>query len=373
MFTFYRKYSRTAFDIGLIILTVFLIMWLFSFLYAIAAPIFLAFVIFFIIEPLARALNRKGMKKSLATGISMLLFVLLILGSLLGAGIIFVKQTETLAQNFPNYAKVFQHEVEDLIAQWEGQYEALPDDVAAKSQEYLGAIASKSADIAKVILIYFLNKLGSFSTFLINFVVAIILAYFLSLEIDYWKRTANQKTPKTFKTAFSFLRENVLIGIGGYIKAQLKLITITFVIIFISLLLLGIDNAFSIALLSAFVDLLPLLGVSAVFIPWIVYLFIVGNTSLAIWLSILLLAVILFRQIFEPKITGDTLGVSAFTTLAFMVISLSLFGVAGLIISPILIILIKALYDQGYLKKWIHLPEDEYESNFVDQLQNKQE
>jgi predicted PurR-regulated permease PerM len=73
---------------------------------------------------------------------------------------------------------------------------------------------------------------------------------------------------------------------------------------------------------------------------------------------VLLGLVILVRQILEPKITGDTLGVSSFTMLSAMIISLSIFGVSGLILSPILIILLKALYDQGYLSRWIRLPED---------------
>jgi len=52
--------------------------------------------------------------------------------------------------------------------------------------------------------------------------------------------------------------------------------------------------------------------------------------------------------------------VSAFTMLAFMMISLSLFGVAGLILAPILMILLKALYDQGYFHRWVRFPKDEF-------------
>ena len=98
------------------------------------------------------------------------------------------------------------------------------------------------------------------------------------------------------------------------------------------------------------------------FIPWIVYLLIVGQTSLALWLTGVLVVILLVRQILEPKLVGDSLGVSAFTMLSFMIISLSLFGVAGLILSPILIILIKSLNDQGYLKRWIREPLEEYDS-----------
>ncbi|MGO4274324.1 AI-2E family transporter, partial [Paenibacillus sp. TAF58] len=60
MISFYKKYWRTAFDIALIVLTVYLFMLLFSYLYRIATPIFLALIIFMMIEPFARFLNRKG-------------------------------------------------------------------------------------------------------------------------------------------------------------------------------------------------------------------------------------------------------------------------------------------------------------------------
>ena len=195
---------------------------------------------------------------------------------------------------------------------------------------------------------------------LVNLGMALVLAFFLSVEIDKWKRLASEKTPSTFKIAFEFLRVNVIKGIGTYIKSQIKLVSITFGIILICLLILDVKNAFAIALICGFIDVLPLLGVSAFFIPWIAYSFIVGDTLFGIWLSVILAIVLIVRQILEPKITGESLGVSAFTMLSAMIISLSLFGVMGLILSPILIILIKALYDQGYLQSWIHMPVEEF-------------
>ncbi|WP_058303473.1 sporulation integral membrane protein YtvI [Gorillibacterium timonense] len=363
MMSFYRKYYKTVFDIALIALTVYLFMLLFSFLYKIATPIFLSLVIFAIIEPLAKRLHKLGMKKSLASAISTLLFVLILLGILFGLGAVITLQFHNISTKVTLYASQVQSLVEGQSSTWQHQLEDIvPPDVLAKIQEYSGTALARLSDWTTSFFTVLIAWLTSFSSFMVNFVVAIILAYFLSIEIDVWKRLAGEKTPKTFKTAFTFLRVNVLAGIAGYLKAQLKLITVTFVVIFIALLLLRVDNALSISLLAAVFDLLPLLGVSTVFIPWIVYLFLVGQTSLAIWLTVLLAVVLLVRQILEPKITGDTLGVSAFTMLAFMIVSLSLFGVAGLILSPVLIITLKALYEQGYLQRWIRLPEDEYES-----------
>ncbi|MCP3772109.1 sporulation integral membrane protein YtvI [Paenibacillus sp. MZ04-78.2] len=362
MISFYRKYYKTIFDIALLVLTVYLFMFVFSYLYRIATPIFLAFVIYMIIEPFARFLHRRGIKKAIASAISTMIFVLVILGAITGAGVIFTSQIVSLKDKLPEYTSVLTREIAKQTDTLQDRFGTLPtEDIVNKAKEYSAEIAKKATEIVRSFLTSTFTVLTSFSAFLVNFVIAIILAYFLSIEIESWKRIAEKKTPNTFKKAFHFLRENVLIGIVTYIKAQAKLIGVTFVVIFIALLVMNIKNAFSVALLAAFFDVLPLLGVSTLFIPWIIYLFVVGQTTLAIWLSVLLAVVISVRQILEPKITGDSLGVSAFTMLSFMMVSLSLFGVSGLILSPILIILIKALYEQGYLKKWIRMPAEEYE------------
>ncbi|MFF2480472.1 sporulation integral membrane protein YtvI [Paenibacillus sp. NPDC058071] len=362
MLPFYKKYWRTAFDIGLIALTVYLIMLTFSYLYKIATPIFFSFVIYLCIEPLARRLNKIGVKKSIASGISVLLFSAVILAAFSGlAYILTIQGKDFIDHSLPKYQKLLERQVEanaDVIQQ---KLESLPSDWVRKTTEYIKGVTDNLPKLLTKLFNSLYGYVTSFSNFLFNFVIGIILAYFLSIEIKIWKKTAKEKTPNTFKQAFFFLRENVFKGISGYIKAQAIMISITFVVIFVSLLLLGVNNAFAISLLAAFFDILPLLGVGTIFIPWIIYLFIVGNFTLAIWLSVLFLAVVLTRQILEPKITGDTLGVSAFTMLACMIISLKLFGVAGVILSPVLIILIKALYDQGFFHRWIRMPQDEFE------------
>ncbi|QMV44879.1 AI-2E family transporter [Cohnella cholangitidis] len=360
MLSLYQKYWRTAFDIGVIALTVWLTMYIFSYLYNLATPVFLSFLIFWIIEPLARRLNRWGIPKSIASGISILLFTLVILAIFLGLGFIFTMQITQLADDLPKYQRLLQEQVNNISVDVQGRMEALPPDVAQKITEATAKVTDLGAKWAGQFLNWLVGFLTSFSSFILNFSIAIILAYFLSIEIESWKKLSKDRAPKTFKIAFDFLRNNVFKGIGAYLKAQGKLISITFLVIFIALLALGVNNAFSIALLAGIFDVLPLLGVNTLFIPWIAYLFITGETNLAIWLTALLLVVTLTRQFLEPRITGQTVGVSAFTMLAFMMVSLSLFGVAGLILAPILMILLKALYDQGYFHKWIRFPKEEF-------------
>ncbi|NGZ73721.1 AI-2E family transporter [Saccharibacillus alkalitolerans] len=361
MISLYRKYWRTAFDIALIILTVYLVMLAFSWLYGIAAPIFLSLVVYLVIEPFARFLNRRKVPKPLAAAISVLVFVLIILGALFGAGLIFVSQIARLTDNLPEYTAIVQHHFANLTEFLHNELNALPAGTVEKANEYFAMFTDQLTVWLKYAFAHVLAFLTSFSSFIVSFTLSIILAFFLSSEIVWWKKIAGEKTPNTLKTAFAFLKNHVFRSIGSYLKAQAILVFITFVIVYAGLLILRVDNAFAISIVSALFDILPLLGVPAIFIPWVVYLFIVGNTGLAIGLIVLLAVVMLTRQLLEPKIAGNSIGISsAYLMLSFVLISTSLFGMAGLVLAPILLILIKELLQQGYLQRWIRMPQEEF-------------
>ncbi len=361
MLPLYKKYWRTFFDIGLIVLTVYLIMFSFSKLYQLAAPVFLSFFVFLLIEPLARFLNRRGLGKPFASAISVLLFLIVLLGTLFGAGLLITFQALHFQENLPKYTYVVQQHFVETTTYLQQKIDNLPPDITNKVNGYFKDATDVLTGWLITFLKYMAGILGSFSTFMANFGIAIILAFFLSMEIKDWRKIAHDKMPKTFKNAFAFLQGNVFKAIGSYLKAQLILISITFAIVLVGLFILRTGNEITMALVCAVFDILPLLGVTTILVPWIIYLFIVGNTSLAIGLIILLAIVLIVRQLLEPKITGNSIGVSsAFLMLSFVILSTSAFGMAGLILSPILLILIKELIQQGYLQSWIYLPQEEF-------------
>ncbi|URJ59168.3 AI-2E family transporter [Paenibacillus polymyxa] len=373
MLPLYKKYWRTVFDIGLIVLTVYLIMFVSSKLYQLAAPVFLSFVVFWCIEPAARYFHRKGMKKPFASALSVLLFIILLLAIFFGLGLILVTQFTKVAQNLPQYTQIIQAEFTRYLHLSQDKIAALPPGVTERVNEYFATATTIATKWAQLGLSFFIQFLSSFTVFMGNFAIAIILAFFLSMEINLWKGIARNKTPKTLKTAYLFLKNHVLKAISAFLKAQALLVGITFVLVFIGLLILQVDNALSLALVAALFDILPLLGVPVIFIPWAVYLFITGNTGLAVGLLIVMAVTVIVRQLAEPKITGNSIGVSsAYLMLSFAIISLSIFGLAGLILSPILIILLKELWQQGYLQKWIRFPTEEFdEPPFIVKIQEE--
>lgn len=356
MITFYRKYWRPIFDIALLILTLYLFMYICSYLYSIAAPIFMSFIVFLCIEPLAAFLQRYGINKVIAAIISILCFLFIIFSIVFGLSFIVVNQALDLQANLPQYVLTIQTELAPIISSFLHRIELIPDSIWNRMSDYTDTIANSLSATGVNLLGYISKKIASLSIFTLHFLLAIVLSFFLSIEIDYWRKVIRTKTPASCRQAYAFVKEHVLTGLGAYLKAQLILVLITFLIIFIGLLLLDINHSFLLALLAAFFDLLPLLGVSIIFIPWIIYLLIIGNKGLAVGITLVMGIALLTRQILDPKITGQSLGVSPFTMLSAMVISLSLFGLIGVLLSIVFLILMKALYEQGYLARWIRMP-----------------
>lgn len=370
MLPLYKKYWRTIFDISLIALTVFLTMFIFSKLYQLATPVFLSFIIFLMIEPLAKFLNKRGLNKALSSAISVLLFIIVILGIIFGAGIIILSQISQIQDNLPYYTRVIQWEFTQSLEFLHNKLNLLPPNLTEKMNEYFTLLTDFTSGLMVNFFKYFIGAITTFSSFLGNFAIAIILAFFLSVEIETWRRIATNKSPRTIKNAYVFLKNNVFKSIGSYLKAQMIMVLICFVILYIGLLILNTGNALTLALVGALLDIIPLVGVPVIFIPWIIYLLIVGNVGLAIGLGVLLIIILVTRQLLEPKIAGNSIGVtSAFLMLSFMIVSLSLFGVAGLVLSPILLILIKELLMQGYLMRWIRLPREEFDVSPFDMSQ----
>lgn len=197
----------------------------------------------------------------------------------------------------------------------------------------------------------FVGTAGTFAKKLPGmFIVTIV--FLLSL---YFMITDSKKVSNTIRKPFSekFLnkmdsfRVEVKRYVGGYIKAQLILMCISFTIILIGLSVLGIRYAPVIALLIAFVDALPFFGSGAILWPWSAVSFIMGNTLEGVGLIIIYLCVILMRQFLEPKIVSKNIGVHPLITLMSMYVGFKIFSLGGMILGPLVMVVIVSMNRAG--------------------------
>ena len=128
-----------------------------------------------------------------------------------------------------------------------------------------------------------------------------------------------------------------------YLRACFILGLLTFLQAFIGLAVLGVPYAFLLALLIAAVDFLPLLGTGVILIPWGIICLLLGQIRLGIGLLILYGVTTLIRQVLEPKLIGDGLGLHPLLSLLAMYAGLRLFGVWGMILAPLVAAGIKSV------------------------------
>ncbi|MBE3596462.1 MAG: sporulation integral membrane protein YtvI [Hydrogenibacillus sp.] len=362
MLEYYRKYARTILDIAVIVLTVYLAMFLISALFRIAKPIFYGLFIYALIHPMVQSLTRRRVHRTLATTIVMLTFLLVLVGLFVLGAVILFNELNAIAQNIPNYMRYLQYQFERHADGWQTHIDKIPPEYIQEVQKYMTQAISMVTAWLKDGLLQLFNAVKgvpiTVTNWLVNWGLAIIIAFFFSLEYESIRRAFEKHAPGTIRRGVAFLHRNVLSGLGRYIKAQLKIISITALIIFTGMLILRLPNAFTVALLSGIADFVPILGISSLFLPWITYLVIVGDLRLALWVTVLYLIVVIVRQIIEPRLTGTALEVSPFIMLSAVIVSMSLFGAIGIFVAPVVVILIKALIEQGYFARWIRWPDD---------------
>ncbi|WP_425446476.1 AI-2E family transporter [Dethiothermospora halolimnae] len=133
-------------------------------------------------------------------------------------------------------------------------------------------------------------------------------------------------------------------GIRGYIKSQLILMAITFGILTMGFIVIGVPLPILVALGISIIDIIPVVGSGIIMIPWSIISFIFGNGDMGLNIAILYVGLTIFRQIIEPKITGDQIGIRPLYTFGITVLGSIILGPLGIIMAPIIAIIINSIY-----------------------------
>ena len=135
-------------------------------------------------------------------------------------------------------------------------------------------------------------------------------------------------------------------ALRGYLRAYGLIFCMTFAELLVGFLIIGVRYAFLVALLTALLDLLPVIGSGAVLLPWSIFAFLSGDVHVGAGLLILYGLVTLVRQLTEPRIIGNSLGLHPLATLAAMYVAFRLFGAVGLIFGPCAALMVKVVLQQ---------------------------
>lgn len=157
--------------------------------------------------------------------------------------------------------------------------------------------------------------------------------------------TDNKEQKEQLLNELRVIGKRVTTVCSAYIKTQLVIMAITFIICFAGFLIIGNDYAFLIALVVGILDALPLIGVGTVLVPWGIICLILGNYFNAAVIFITFAVCYVVRELLEPRLMGNQIGITPLMTIASMYVGYKLFGIIGVVLGPISYIMISVVME----------------------------
>ena len=309
-------------------------------------PFVLAYLISYWVEPAVAALGRRTrLPRWLRSGLCVTGLLLLA-----GAGLfLFCRvvwaELVRLASQLPALLRQLQPGFETLRRTLDGLARKAPPELAAAIEGWLDRVFASGG--------VFLQSLSGFLSGLVSGIVTglpklvltlittVIASYMTSAALPEVKAWLKRTLPKPWADRLRRLHSRCHAALGGWCKAQLKMMGIVFVLLTLGLWLLGVDFPILFAGLISVLDALPVLGTGTVLIPWALVCFLQGASSRGFGLLTLYALTALGRTALEPRLVGRSLGLHPLLTLAAFYLGFRLFGVPGMILLPLLAIVVK--------------------------------
>ena len=315
-------------------------------------PFVIGWIISLIASPVVRFFEEK--LKVRRKGASVIVIVAVLSAVILivyAVGAKLVQEGVSFVNELPMLWEGIMDEFSQVGENLEGIYNRLPEDmqntldnIGTQMGEYFGSIMEGAGtptfeavgNVAKQLPDIFLGV-----------VMCILSAYFFVADKSYMSNIMKKYVPDSIRYRFDLIRRSFRNAVGGYFKAQFKIECWIYILLVVGLLALHVRYALLVALGIAFLDFLPVFGTGTVMIPWAVIEILSKDYKMAIGLLIVWWVGQLVRQMIQPKIVGDSIGMDAIPTLFLLFIGYKVAGVLGMILAVPIGIIVVNLYEEG--------------------------
>ncbi len=350
-------YTKIVVNLVLCILVAVLVIWLGPKLLSFFLPFVIALIVSAIANPLVNFLEKKVKilrKHSSAVIIVLVLAVLfaliylLIWGILQGLQSLFGEMDDIIA-TFLGFLDEFRLALANLSI-------SLPDSlhqtISSLDASIETALTAFATDLMEQIN---LSAAGSYLNSALNLLILIIISilatYFVMIDRNKLALTLSRAVPTSIQHYYRVVMDNIKTAVGGYLKTQLKLMIIIMLALFVGFKLLDVEYALLLAFITAILDFLPVFGTGTIIAPWVVFKIISGDYLYAVFLIIIYLVCLLLKQLLQPKIMGDSVGLSPLYALFFMFVGYRINGIIGMIIGIPVGMILLSFYRAGFFNR----------------------
>ncbi len=346
--TYFKVILNLAAALAVLLLCIFVlprIIWFFM-------PFIIGWLISLIASPVVRFFEEKlKVRRKAVSAVVIIAVLAAVVFIVYTLGTMIVRESINFINELPEMWDSMVKEFDEIGANLQGIYDRLP----VKTQETWNNLVSElgndlSGLISGVSMPTFEivgNAAKQLPDIFLGVVICLLSSYFFVADKTYMSNVMNKYVPYAIRYRFDMIRRSFRKAIGGYFKAQLKIEFWIYFLVAFGLLLLKVRYAFLIAVGIAFLDFLPVFGTGTVMIPWAVIEILGQNYKMAVGLLIIWCVGQLVRQVIQPKIVGDSMGVDAIPTLFLLYIGYKVAGVLGMILAVPIGIIITNLYEEG--------------------------
>lgn len=275
-------------------------------------PFLVAFIIALMLEPCIRFIMRKTKLKRKASSILVFVIaIIIIVGLLVWAGVTIVSEASNLLTSLNEYFEKGYALVQDVISKIDFSRLQIPENIMNTIQESAMEFLGTLTEWAKNALTGAINFLTSIPTIGVYTVITLLSLYFMCVDKVYMIDQLEHHLPQTWVKKIGVHLKGLVKSLGGYLKAELTLVLISFIISVIGLYIfhfagLNVEYPLLMALIIGFVDLLPIFGSGTFMIPWAIISACTGDFTLAVAILVLWAIMSIVRQMIEPKIVSRT-------------------------------------------------------------------
>ena len=317
---------------------------------------FMPFLVGFLVSVLAakpvKFLEEKlKIKRKAGTACVIICVLAMIVLAIYFGGVFLTEQVKSLIDDLPELILQIKAEMNEINQNMTGIYQRLPlevqqawDSMWISVEQSLGTWI---AGIGNPSFVKIGNMAKQLPSFFISIIMAFLSAYFFTAERNGMHNFFQDYMPMGVQKYWHMIREGMRSALGGYLKAQVKIEIFVYIILVVGLLILRVHSAVLIAAGIAVVDLLPVFGAGTILFPWALFAFLGKDYRMAVGLLIIWAVTQVFRQVIQPKIVGDMVGISPIPTLFLLFVGYKFGGIVGLIIAVPIGIIMLNMYQTG--------------------------
>jgi len=333
-----KRYLRMILNIVIPFLGLCLVIFLGPRLLRFFMPFVVGWILALLANPLVRFLERRV--KLVRRHGSMLIIIAalaIVIGLFYGAGLLVYREMGSFLADAPEIYQSVIAEIGDALQNGRKLAEYFPQNLqppllafSDNLDDLFGKLVSRAAEPTVQIAGHVAKSIPNL---LVNMVIIILSSYLFLADRESIMRWLKEHLPAFVFRYIEYMKRDAKGLIGGYFLAQFRIMCVVALILAAGFLVLGVRYGVLLAFLTAILDFLPIFGTGTVLFPWAVVKLFAGEYAYATGLILLYILTQVVRQIIQPKIVGESMGLPPLMTLFLLYLGFKLRGLTGMILA----------------------------------------